>query len=521
MSSNNGNSGVGGVSNLRAIFESKASEDRSASPPSRGRSPALSDASIHSRPVSKVRASFVAVERPSDIEEGQHWGLRKASDVTNMAENKQELVNGSLVNGSPNQADSNSQLNGVHTDPEPQSQGKTTDEPTPNGLGSILKGSAFEGSPPMSRSKVNGTGTRESPKSPTSQKKSLAASRMNGNTTPMSQTKSIGSRIKDAVSSNHNQPPPPARLNTTKDAKPIKLPPTRQIPPSKPLTRSPTSPKTPRTPVSPKMEKPLTRGSAAKPVAVVESAKNAASPEQAKKSPILPRETKRTSLNTQGGTAARHAPSSPRTNGAKKATSPEVKPRSTRVPASAAAPTAASAAKSSNATSLARKSTVTRRDHPPVKPAMTTAPAVKKMTRTSLPTQTGATDRTKSATSTGRRPPAEGFLARMMRPTASSAQKAHEKVAPSSPPQSKRAAPVHTAKRMARSSLNTSDEDKENTHRGGQESDIPPSTTEARADEVNGNSKTDSSPLKDITPIVEPDVTATESKMEGMEASTG
>src|SRR5947207_15440587 len=76
-----------GVRNLRAMFENKTGDPAtSTSPPSRGRSPAGSEASLSSRPVSKVRASFVAVERPAEAGQGQQWGLRKASDVGIMAE---------------------------------------------------------------------------------------------------------------------------------------------------------------------------------------------------------------------------------------------------------------------------------------------------------------------------------------------------------------------------------------------------------------------------------------------------
>ena len=530
MSFNNA-SGAGSVSNLRAIFENKKSDDRSASPPSRGRSPALSDASIRSRPVSKVRASFVAVERPGDSGEGQIWGLRKASDVANMAETKQELANDSLANRATDPPDSHAQLNGEHSEPEPPSQANTTDENTQGGLGSILKGSAFEGSPPISR--VNGIGTEEPSTSPTSQKKNLAASKMNESTDSKPQNKSIGSRIKDAVASNHNQPPRAAKLKTTKDAKPIKPPPTRQVPPAKISTKSPTSPRAPRTPVSPNLEKPMTHGSAAKPTAVVASAKNAVSPERAKKSPTLPRETRNTSLNTQAATATRPALAPPRTNGTRKQTSPEVKPRPSHVPASTAAPTAVSAAKTTNSTTLGPKPTVTKRDRP-LKPSTTTAPATKKIARTSLPNQADGTDKTKPRTSTARKVPDGGFLARMMRPTASSAQKAHEKVAPSSPPQTKRAAPVHAAKGKARGSLPGSDEDKgkargslpgsdedkENTHRGGPESEGPPPTSETREDDVDGDDKADPSPLKDITPAVEPEGSTAESKPEAVEMST-
>ncbi len=527
-------SGTGGVRNLRAMFENKPSEDRPASPPSRGQSPALSEASVHSRPVSKVRASFVVVERPDDTEEGQHWGLRKASDVTTMADTKQELENISLVNSVSNTPTGHARSNGVHNNADPPLRQTATNDTTQDGLGIILKGSAFEASPPTSRSDLKGPGAREPPTSPTSQRKNLAASKTNGKITPGTQHKSIGSKMKEAVSLNHHKPPPPTKLNITKEAKPIKKPPpTRQVPPAKSSAKSPTSPRTPRVPMSPKLEKPITRGSASKPVAVAESAKTVATSEQAEKPSISPREAekpptsprhmRRTSLNTPSPTAARHDPSSPKTNGLKKVakpSSPEAKPKSTRVPTSAAAPTAASAARGGNTSTLGRKPTTTRRDPPPTKTGASTAPAVKKVARTSLPAQTNGTDRTKPRISAAKRAPGEGFLARMMRPTASSAQKAHEKVAPSSPPQSKRATPLQAAKSKARRSMTVSDEDKENSHRGGQESNPSASAAEETQVETNGDGKGESQPLNDITPAVEPQEVPADSNTDALEAST-
>jgi hypothetical protein len=593
MSDNNTPS-TGGVRNLRAIFENKPSEDLSGSPPSRGRSPAHSEASLHSRPVSKVRASFVAVERPGDLADGQQWGLRKASDVTKMADAKRNFENESTPNGAPGSGEVAAQLNGVHNHTKFQAEQNGVEGAAENDLGSILKGSAFEASPPTTRAK-RGTEAREPPASPTSQKKRPTASRVNGRATPGAQSKSIGSRIKDAVDANHNQPPPSVKLNTTKDAKPVKPPPTRQLPPSKSTTKSPTLPKTPKTPVSPTLQKPFTRGSAAKPMAVEESAKNGPSPEQAKKSPTLPREPRRASLNQQSPIAARQSPSSPRMNRLQKdapPTSPEAKtirspaspqrnrghtdetptspvakpgrgpapartnaiqkevkpspaeakPKSNRVPAAATASTAASAAKSGT-TTLTRKPTTTKRDRPAVKAAApaalvtktpaATAPAtkmatnappsksaistnttVKRPSRASLPAQSNPKDKPKPQTSIARKAPDEGFLARMMRPTASSAQKAHEKVAPSSPPQSKRAAPAPTVKGKSRSSLLHSDEDKENSHRGQQELGPESPTGEKSRGAMNGDSGTESQPLRDITPPEDPGETPADSSTE-------
>jgi hypothetical protein len=107
----------------------------------------------------------------------------------------------------------------------------------------------------------------------------------------------------------------------------------------------------------------------------------------------------------------------------------------------------------------------------------------------------------------------------MMRPTASTAQKVHEKVAPSSPPQSKRAAPVQAAKGKVRRST-ISDEDKENTHRGGHPEDSAPPTTDTEQMEANGNAKVEPQPLNDITPAVEPESGAVDSSRDALEASS-
>ena len=555
----NGTSGIGGVRNLRAIFET--SEHPTASPPSRGRSPAHSEASIHSRPVSKVRASFVVVERSGDIEDGQHWGLRKISNVTAMADIKQELEHAPVVNGAANTYESanthesanihESEPNGVHDEPgsQPLLQ-QTAHDTTEGGLGSILKGSEFETSPPGSKAQAEPSGASQAPKSPTSQKKDLAASRSNGKGTPRSPSKSIGSKIKEVVSANHNKPPPPSKLNTTKEARPTKPPPTRQVPPARVSPKSPTSPRTPRAPVSPdteklmargspakpmrllqsaNIEKPMTRGSAAKPMAVLQSAKNAIASQHGKKPMTVPRETRATSLQPSHPASGRQVPSSPKTNGVKKEAAPvpsESKPKSSRVPASIAAPTAASAARSGHATTLGRKPTVTQRDPSGAKSTTSAVPGAKQAPRRSLPGQTHGPVKAQARTSTARKAPDDSFLARMMRPTASSAQKAHEKVAPSSPPQSKRSAPVPTARGKVRTSMTASDEDKENSHRGGQEMHSSPSATEERAMETNGSGsgsgsdKAESQPLNDITPAEDGEQMTAESNADALEVSS-
>lgn len=84
-------SAAGAVSNIRAMFEAKK-EHSSSSPPSRGRSPSgnsdiNSIRSISSRPVSKIRKSFVAVEKSGEMG-GPIIGLRRISDVQDKVENE-------------------------------------------------------------------------------------------------------------------------------------------------------------------------------------------------------------------------------------------------------------------------------------------------------------------------------------------------------------------------------------------------------------------------------------------------
>jgi hypothetical protein len=83
-----------------------------------------------------------------------------------------------------------------------------------------------------------------------------------------------------------------------------------------------------------------------------------------------------------------------------------------------------------------------------------------------LPAQTtSAYDSPKSRASTASRTPDDSFLARMMRPTASTASKAHEKVQVSSPPRVNRNVAA-TATKSRKSLGHAKTEDKENDGQG-------------------------------------------------------
>src|SRR5947209_130237 len=209
MSANNS-----GVRNLRAMFENKTSDlATSTSPPSRGRSPADSEASLQSRPVSKVRASFVAGERPAEAGQGQQWGLRKASDVGIMAEVTEEQLDGAALSRTAADQEAANPVERPSADKKINStRGSATGEgveATPQkstgidgGLGTILKGSPFESSPPD----IANAGAAPQTNHPT---KSNSLAKL----TSTSQSTSLATRMKDS----RKDPPPRGNVITSKN----------------------------------------------------------------------------------------------------------------------------------------------------------------------------------------------------------------------------------------------------------------------------------------------------------------
>ena len=423
------NSGNGGVRNLRAMFENKG--DLSTSPPSRGRSPSGSINSGSSRQVSKVRASFVAVERPSDITSGQPWGLRKASDVSSMAEVRE---NEGLA-----------QTSTIDNEKSPTSP-HTSKHSIDGGLGSILKGSSFDGTPQK---------TKVAPKP------SGPANKQHDSTT----SSGVGPRASNMIkkmqaSKDKPQPPPTSSAVAKSDAKPVKNP--HPKPTVKPTPSSPRSPRleksSPKSPSSPAMAKSLIRGGPAKIRGVMDSAKRASEDREAlrkeapkpasKKEPeIKPKTEKKLEVKPVSNTETKPQP---KANGVRKepvsaTTAKSAGPRSptkpTKLPSGATAMTTAAAAKHDSHAHVQQpaKRSAPRASLPATQSRAiggTTASGLHRSSRASL--APNGTDRPKSRVSTGK--PEEGFLARMMRPTQSSSQKTHDKAQPESPPRSKAAA---------------------------------------------------------------------------------
>ena len=438
-----GNTGSSGVRNLRAMFENKGT-DQSTSPPSRGRSPSGSVNSGNSRPVSKVRASFVAVERPRDISAGQQWGLRKASDVSSMAEVKENETGNDVTRTSTV----------VTQNPEPiksPTSPHTSQDSMDGGLGSILKGSSFEGTPKKQIQKDNTSPTKDS--SPLSQKKEPTA------------TNGVGSKaaevIKKMQSNEKPGPLPSTSLITKPDAKPIKNPHPKPL--VKPSPKPPRSPKvdkpSPKTPTSPVTARSLVRGGPAKIKGVMESAKRATEAREAvKKEPPKPMSKKEPGSKPVSREVETQP--KPKVNGVKKeavnsptksTTTPKSPTRPSKLPSAATATTATTAAKRDSqapAQQPAKKS-APRASLPASQSRATGATAAsalhKKSSRASL--APNGHDRPKSRVSLNK--PDDGFLARMMRPTQSSQQKTHEKALVESPPRAHKITGSHPKPRTS------------------------------------------------------------------------
>ena len=333
------------------------------------------------------------------------------------------------------------------------------------GLGSILKGSAFDGTP-KKRPAEKQSPTK--PSSPPMKKKEAPGSPNVGSKATQSAGKTNSPKDKPNSS-------PKTTVSTKSDAKPPNH--AHPSPRDKPSPASPRSPRlersSPKTPTSPATAKPTVRGGPAKIKGVMDSAKRASEGREASKH-ILPKDITQKELDLKPKPESRTASnpiknkgietqsklkvngvkgkpesqSKPNVNGVKKeqvgpATTKPISPRGPtrpgKLPSAATATTTAAAAKHD---SQPPKQQPARKPAPRASlPATqsratsgtTSSAAHKKSSRTSL--AANGNERAGSRVSLNK--PEDSFMARMMRPTASSAQKVHEKVEADSPPRSK------------------------------------------------------------------------------------
>ncbi|EEH35339.1 hypothetical protein PAAG_06386 [Paracoccidioides lutzii Pb01] len=472
-----------GVRSLLARFENNNNNNSSTSPPSRGRSPIDTDLSGSVRPLSKVRANFVAVERTGRPGSAPMWGLRKTSDVdintinhindTNNSSGKLERTTKAGVDelGSPVEMSSddsadkgimgnslafsapdNNNINNNKVSNEDGLMGggsinrpwaanlpsKFTDSPPPKihtTSGDILvtTTSATEGKPEPGKKASKGDSQVD--KSQEKDTALLAASRLNGN------PRGKDSPKKTRVSTNPSARPPNIVIENDVNKAAAKK--------SSPKELKSPFPRSPRTPTT------TTSHTNAKPTPRSTSAKGSDNFHAAAKQPNRAAAGKPTS-KPQSTVSAREKAMKPSTeNPPSTARSRTRSPtRPVRLPNSVIAPTASSAAKlnpdgrpasqaGTNTTQLNRKSSNLRSDRNSISSRATApnAPTVQKQpSRASslVPQQNTSHDRPRSRVgnppSTTTRPADESFLARMMRPTASSASKMHEKIEIKSPP---------------------------------------------------------------------------------------
>lgn len=485
------------VNSLRALFEPNGN---SASPSSRDRSPVGPEAvkGNESRPVSKVRTSFIAVDRIGPMAPAA--GLKKVNDEENNTlgqsggDQPPPVVNGMVdespvLNGEKTVVQSTSKDDAEKIDGEtepnqpksaeasvldqPQTPSKNANankagsnagvgpdklnntvssEPAgnvetsghsdqPHGLGDILKGAPFENEAQQNSeaSGAQATGIPESESSPPKQKVTPKAALQNGQF-----KKRLGPKTSSPPKSQSGASRPPAI--DTKRGGPTEL--------AKPSALSPTdAKKSPRTPGSPDVTSRQPPAKAVSPRQSIPAKASNNAGKDIRKAPI-PKQPQ-----AAAGAKAPTAPASklrvgnhpPTTNPVKKTgpSSPtlKIRPKSptrlVRLPAAATAATASSAAKTGEAAPprpLSRASTVAgpKPSGPNrVQPSGTSREGVtnassslrKSSSRPSLPAVSNPTQKAKARTSMASAKAPEGsFLARMMRPTQSSASKAHEKV---------------------------------------------------------------------------------------------
>ena len=461
--------GSNSVRNLLAKFENNGSSNNtttattSTSPPSRGRSPIGTNGAALDRPVSKVRASFVAVERvssPGVVPGGgpqQLWGLRMASDVSSSSDKPKVDGLGSPISRSaavsPTSSVDKPALERVPTLSPPSSsfaemrnslaakfeatakaKAKAEDSPVTSPaaekgdesrLGDILKGSPFEESPGKKRVASGST----APKEETVASEPKVDKKPKETTVPKKQATIT---VKKTARPNN--------ITTGKDAS--KAAPAKRSPKSPPLPRTPKMPATPgrrqastttNTPVSKKEVERPSRVANKKPSTVRASSHPAGGkpPAKARAQPSG------LSKESHGGRSSSNT--SPRSIRGK-LKSPT---RPVRIPAASTATSAARLKAESEASRPGSRATGdTTRKVPPAKgPAanlrQTTSTIRKAASHASLAPAANISDRPGSRVSNATsRSPDDSFLARMMRPTASSASKMHDKTDIKSPPRS-------------------------------------------------------------------------------------
>ncbi|KAF3387546.1 hypothetical protein F1880_000645 [Penicillium rolfsii] len=378
-----------GVRSLLAKFEN--SQSPITSPPSRGRSPGGSDTPGSARQLSKVRASFVTVE--GAIQSSPGSPLRKTSGRSDSPGIFGPKINADEIE-SRRQNNVVSPTPGGHGRPHTSTLDGVVDE------AQVEKAAIVATERKVSDSqRTTASADSAAPPEATPAKKETSASSAPPSTVEKART---GSKTVSKRPSNVHT----AKQNTT--AKPT------------PHATTSTSSRT------------TTSNGTAKPTSAREVAKERANALAHKPSrPSLNPANKTTSRTTRGATPSADALKSSTGSTVNKA--PSKSPtRPARLPSSTTAQTQSSNAKHGSASPASGRTekpaaTLTRKPST-LKSAVGPTGAVRRQSsRPSLPAQAAPERPSSRVSDIGAKPVNESFLARMMRPTASSASKTHEK----------------------------------------------------------------------------------------------
>lgn len=513
-----------GFASLRAKFEQKQD---STSPPSRGRSPADPDSvsSDESRPLSKVRTSFVAVkpnrkmEEQLQIKESSSNGRASGGDGTGETEanvngvSHMPKINGdvsavtSATQAEKGKSEKTSEAVGGLSPGDPDKLVSAAEENNPSmsqadvedenavsvgggrpaevsGLGSILKGSPFEQDEgkkgESSKSQMAGPPPSQ-PQSPQHKVKTSKAAMVNG--------KPKGSQAgKVGLEPEARQTPRPSAIETKAVSRAAPSISTEK-PGSNPPKAATPGPRTLKSATTPGNQLPAKK-MPPKQITTKEPKKDGDKDLKNTSRPSVISKQPTTSKLGPGPSTAKPVktagPTSPPTTTKPRPKSPT---RPVRLPTSATAPTAASAAKLDGGPGPAAKPRGQFRPNGP---------------RLSLPAGSRPPEKVKSSrmSTTSSKAP-DSFLERMMRPTQSSAQKTHEKFDEKIPPRNDIGS---RPKRKSSGSRKSNSEDLETKDDESKESAAPvgQGLAESSKDSTTNVAQTDTNGAATATPVATP-----------------
>ncbi|KFY83391.1 hypothetical protein V498_08105 [Pseudogymnoascus sp. VKM F-4517 (FW-2822)] len=434
--SSQGRSASSGVRNLRAMFENK--DDSTTSPPqNRGRSPApsIGNNSASPRQLSKVRTSFVAVERNGQT--GIQWGLRKETTVPpedstmshrrgSFAENESTDPDVVIERKKSIQEEFKARKNSVdisETIPEFALE-------MPSAAASKQGTPAIESKDPMPAANTP-TGNPDKPSTVEERNAKLLPADVKSAATvsggkALKGASGLGEDLKGVTTGKLKTGPstkPSDKSTASKSSRPAPISTTK----TSTLSKTTKSPALPKTPVSGTSAKSSTRTTAT-------AATKASKPAVEKTTRPSTTTTKPAAPSTRTNPATKK-PSLPSSTGfikprPKSPTKPAKLPSSLTAPTSSSLSKLADEARRTSAGSTRSPSRVSAGKSETIRKPTSSRPSLGPPPSAALKKQTSRQSLPKPSA-----PADEGFLARMMRPTTASASKTHDKAA--TPPKPK------------------------------------------------------------------------------------